>query len=295
MRCQTLQEPLLQVRDVSVTFANAKRQDGSSQVLRSVSFDLAPGERLGLLGESGSGKSTCAKALLELLPPSAKVTGEIKFAGHTLLRKHSTRLPLRSESMTQPSSEMAKLHALGIQMVFQDPFSSLDPRQRIHDALVEVLTVRNINLKKLGKPQLPQKEHENLISSVTEEVGLCPEHLCRLPSELSGGQLQRIAIARALLLEPQVLVADEAVSALDLSLQAQIITLLEQLCRRRNLAVLFISHDLKLVRYFCDRVIVLSRGEIVDSGDVEHVFNLPQSGYTRELISSAIHRMPLQI
>ena len=244
---------LLTVEHVSVRY-------GALEAVRSVSLSLAAGETLGLVGESGCGKSSLGRAILALEPV---VAGRIGFDGvsvHTL--KGAGLKQFRREA----------------QMVFQDPFGSLNPRLSVGAAIEEVLFVH-----KIGKNRTGRRER---VAELFEDVGLSPDWLRRYPHEFSGGQRQRIGIARALALEPKLLVADEPVSALDVSVQADIVQLLKKLQRERALAYLFIGHDLAVVREMSDRIAVMFNGEIVETGTSDQVCDDPQHDYTRKLLSA---------
>lgn len=283
-------ETLLTVSQLSVGFAGARRKGPNHrkpvhQILNGVSFDVAPGQRVGILGESGSGKSTCARAIAGLLPDDSMVSGRVVLKGKTLLDttgvdQEESALPSHSKLNRTPRRDY-----LPLQFVFQDPSSSMDPRQKIGSALAEVIRVGAHH-----KGQIAPERSDVLskLIAALNEVGVDPSFAERYPHELSGGQLQRVAIAKALLLEPNLLIADEAVSALDLSLQAQIIALLDRLAESRSLAILFISHDLKLVRYFCEQIVILKDGQVAESGPTESVFLQPQSSYTRDLIRASV-------
>ncbi|WP_075181275.1 microcin C ABC transporter ATP-binding protein YejF [Pantoea sp. 1.19] len=254
--------PLLRVTDLRVAFpirrGLLRRTVDSVQALKSLSFSLRPGESLGLVGESGSGKSTAGLALLRLIASQ----GEIWFADrplHTLNRRQM--LPLRRQ----------------IQVVFQDPNASLNPRLTVAQIVAEGLEVHH--------PQLNRAARDARVIAALEEVGLPAESRHRYPAEFSGGQRQRIAIARALILEPQLVILDEPTSSLDRSVQKQILNLLRRLQQERQLAWLFISHDLEVVRALCHQVVVLRRGEVVEQGETEAVFSAPQQAYTRQLLS----------
>ncbi len=231
-----------------------------TSVVRSVSFDIRRGEMMGLVGESGSGKSTLGRAMLGLLKPLA---GSIWFHQTDLAKIDPTAWPL-------------KRHQL--QLVFQDPYSSLNPRMTIGEAIGEPLRVHG---KVSGR-----SDEKNQVQNWLERVQLKREHYDRYPHEFSGGQRQRIVIARALALEPDFLVCDESVSALDVSIQAQVLNLLNDLRRDLGFTCLFISHDLGVVRYLCDRMIVLKQGQLVEAGDTEQVCQSPQDSYTRHLLAS---------
>lgn len=287
-------DTLLSVQRLSVSFPRSGRRSAgggksAERILDGVTFEVAPGQRIGILGESGSGKSTCARAIAGLLPAEAWVDGVVILNGKRLL---DTAAPAQQRTTQRlagaGSSRTQRRDFLPLQFVFQDPFSSMDPRQKIGKALAEVIRVRAFNM---GRPAPDRPSICKKLSAALSEVGVDVSLAERYPHELSGGQLQRVAIARALLLQPQLLIADEAVSALDLSLQAQIVALLDRLVEQRKLAILFISHDLKLVRYFCERVIVLRNGKIADSGRTEDVFTRPESDYTHELIRAAVDKV----
>ena len=249
-------EPLLEVRGLSKSF-------GGVPAVRDVSFDLAAAETLGVVGESGSGKTTLARCVLRAIEPDA---GTVRFrAAGGWAPLHSLRerelIPLRRE----------------MQMIFQDPFSSLNPRMTVRRILEEPLLIHG------------ERDREKRLRAVVEmlaRVRLDADALTRYPHAFSGGQRQRIGIARALMLRPSLVVCDESVSALDVSVQARIINLLEDLQRELGLAYLFVAHDLAVVRHICDRVLVMHRGRVVESGPVEQVFERPREDYTRLLLSA---------
>lgn len=254
--------PLLQVEKLRVSFPIRRgifrRVVADNTVVNSVSFTLRRGETLGLVGESGSGKSTTGLALLRLIASS----GAIIFDGipvQGLSRKKL--LPLRHR----------------IQVVFQDPNSSLNPRLNVLQIIEEGLRVH--------QPQLTPAAREEAVVRTMQEVGLDPESRWRYPAEFSGGQRQRIAIARALILKPQLMVLDEPTSSLDRTVQAQILALLKSLQQKHQLAYIFISHDLQVVRALCHQVIVLRQGEVVEQGECQRVFNAPEQAYTRQLMA----------
>jgi microcin C transport system ATP-binding protein len=260
----TQSKPLLKVKSLHVGFpvrsGLLKRTVAEKQVVQDLSFTLRPGESLGLVGESGSGKSTTGLALLRLIASR----GEVWFDDqplHTLNRKQLQ--PLRPR----------------IQVVFQDPNSSLNPRMTVQQVIAEGLAVH--------RPELSAAEQEAKVIAVMEEVGLDAESRSRYPAEFSGGQRQRIAIARALILQPQLIVLDEPTSSLDRSVQKQILTLLRRLQQQHQLAYVFISHDLQVVRALCHQLIVLRQGEVVEQGECEALFNAPATEYTRQLLASA--------
>ena len=254
-------ELLLQVKNLSKDF-------GSSRVVDNVSFELYRGETLGLVGESGSGKSTVARMVLRLLEPTE---GQV-----LLYDKHTDGSPRTLDLLTLSPNAMRKLRRkLGI--VFQDPYAALDPRMTVRQTLCEPFAIHR---------QRPQEGIEARLAAMLAEVGLDASALRRYPHEFSGGQRQRINIARALALRPEFLVLDEPVSALDVSVGAQIINLLRELQQRHGLTCLFISHSMPLVRYLCDRVAVMQGGRLVEIGDALQVCESPRSEYTRALIAA---------
>ncbi|MBH2811362.1 microcin C ABC transporter ATP-binding protein YejF [Serratia liquefaciens] len=255
--------PLLKVENLQVSFpikrGLLRRTVGHHYALKDLSFELKAGESVGLVGESGSGKSTTGLALLRLL--SAK--GAMWFNGQ----------PLHQFSMKQMLPYRSQM-----QIVFQDPFSALNPRLNVLQIIAEGLEVHQ---------KLSAEQREQRVTEVLQEVGLDPALRHRYPTEFSGGQRQRIAIARALILQPQLLILDEPTSSLDKSVQAQILTLLKSLQQRHRLAYLFISHDLQVVRSLCHQVIVLRQGEVVEQGDCQTIFNSPAAAYTQQLLQLA--------
>ena len=231
-----------------------------------VSFDLRRGESLGLVGESGCGKSTTARAVIGLHKPTK---GSVKLDGVEL---------------SQLSARAWLPHRRRMQMIFQDPYASLDPRQTVGSILAEPLTIH-----KMGKP----RERRLRTLALLDAVGLNPRHINRYPHEFSGGQRQRVGIARALALEPDVIICDEPVSALDVSIQAQVINLLKELQERFHLAYLFIAHDLAVVRHLCTRVAVMYLGRVVEIADREALFEQPSHPYTRALLSAVPQADPV--
>jgi peptide/nickel transport system ATP-binding protein len=263
-------EPLLEVHGLVKHFPLARgvivqRQIGAVKAVDGIDLTLAPGETLGLVGETGCGKSTTARLIMRLLDATG---GEIRFAGADVTR-------LRGAPLRALRRELA--------MVFQDPYSSLNPRRTVGSIVAEPLTIHGLAPDRAARRRRVQQ--------LLETVGLHPEHYNRYPHEFSGGQRQRIGLARALALSPKLLIADEPVSALDVSIQAQILNLLRELQRELGLTLLFISHDLSVVRYMCERVAVMYRGKIVESGPTESLYDSPQHHYTRELLA-AVPRIP---
>jgi peptide/nickel transport system ATP-binding protein len=252
-------EPLLRVEEVSKRY-------GSLLALQKASFSLMPGETLAVVGESGSGKSTLAKTLLLLEEPSS---GAAFYKGRDLFR-----LPARDLFAMRRE----------IQMVFQDPTQSLNPRMTAAQLISEAWAIH---------PELlPKAKWADRVAELLGLVGLAPDHARRYPHQFSGGQRQRIAIARALALDPRLIICDEAVSALDVSIQAQVIRLLAKLRRELNLSYLFIAHDLPVVRDFADRVIVMQGGNIVEIGTTEQIFTAPAQAYTRALLDASLEADP---
>jgi len=254
--------PLLDVRHLVKHFVRTHGLFQPPSVVRAVddvSFSIEEGEMFGLVGESGSGKSTTGRCILRLVEPSS---GDVLF---------------RDENVLQFSRARMRLARRDMQIVFQDPYSSLNPRMRVGDIVEEPLVIH-----KLGDKSARRQRVQELF----ELVGLEPTHLARYPHEFSGGQRQRIGIARALALNPALIVADEAVSALDVSIQAQVVRLLIDLQERLKLTYLFIAHDLRLVEDICSRVAVMYLGKIVELADTTQLFAAPRHPYTQALLSA---------
>jgi oligopeptide transport system ATP-binding protein len=245
--------PLLEVADLSVRF-------DSRDALHDVSFELYPGETVGLVGESGSGKTTLARAILRLLRPAH---GRIEFLGTDLLNI---------------TAQLLRARRRDLQIVFQDPLASLNPRMSVDAALAEPL--------KIFEPQLSSSARSERIRAMLERVGLSAQAGARYPHEFSGGQCQRIAIARAMILRPKLLVCDEAVSSLDVSIQGQIVNLLMDLQREMGMAMLFISHNLAVVRHLSHRVMVIYAGRLVEIAGSDALFGAPLHPYTRALLAA---------
>jgi ABC-type oligopeptide transport system ATPase subunit len=254
--------PLVEVRNLVKHFARGGGWFRPKTVVRAVdgvSFSIEEGETFALVGESGSGKSTTGRCMLRLVEPTA---GEVLFRGEDVLGFSSGRMRAARREM---------------QMVFQDPYSSLNPRMRASAIVEEPLVIHKIGSK---------RDRRDRVAELFRVVGLDPGHLDRYPHEFSGGQRQRIGLARALALEPSLVVLDEPVSALDVSVQAQVVNLLLDLQQRLGLTYLFIAHDLRLVRQICNRVAVMYRGRIVELGPAESLFDAPAHDYTRALLTA---------
>ncbi len=259
----TAAAPLLQVRDLAKQYRLPRQQlwqrPQMVQALVGVSFELQRGKSLGIVGESGSGKSTLARLVMALEAPSA---GQVLFNGVDLHRL--------------APGELRRARA-GFQMVFQDPYGSLDPRRKIGQTVAEPL---------VALQAAPRSEQRERAAAMLDAVGLRAADLDKYPHEFSGGQRQRIAIARALITQPQLIVADEPVSALDVSVQAQVLNLMQDLQERFGVAYLFISHDLAVIDLVCDHVIVLQQGRVVEAGPADALFNAPKHDYTKRLIGA---------
>ena len=249
---------LVEVKHLKQYFGSKKNV---VKAIDDISFDIFEGETFGLVGESGSGKSTTGRALLRLYKPT---DGEILFEGKDIanLKKGKELLEFRKEA----------------QMIFQDPYASLDGRMKVRDIIAE-----GIDIHGLAKTA---EERDAMVDELLETVGLNKEHANRYPHEFSGGQRQRIGIARALAVNPKFIVCDEAISALDVSIQAQIVNLLKRLQKEIGLTYLFIAHDLSMVKYISDRIAVMYRGRIVEMGSADCVYNNPQHPYTKSLLSA---------
>jgi peptide/nickel transport system ATP-binding protein/oligopeptide transport system ATP-binding protein len=258
-------EPLLEVRGLVKHYpidrgVMLRRNVGVVRAVDGIEFEVMRGETFGIVGESGSGKSTTARLIARLLEPTA---GEVRFAGRDITALHGRSLKeVRRE----------------LQMVFQDPYSSLNPRKTIGSIVAEPLVIHRVHPDRGARRRAVQE--------LMDTVGLNPEHYNRYPHEFSGGQRQRVGIARALALGPKLLIADEPVSALDVSIQAQVLNLLRDLQRRLGLTMVFISHDLSVIRHMCDRIAVMHDGRIVELASNEALYSAPREPYTRELLAA---------
>ena len=253
-----LNEVLVSVRNMEVTFGSKRNK---FVAVHGVSFDIYKGETFGLVGESGSGKTTIGRAIIRINPMS---DGEVIYKGEKITGKISREL---DKKVTQQ-----------IQMIFQDPMASLNERAKVDYIVSEgLLNVRH---------DLSREQRSELVSKALLEVGLMPEFASRFPHEFSGGQRQRIGIARSLIMEPEFIIADEPISALDVSIRAQVLNLLGRLQKERGLTYLFIAHDLSVMRFICDRIAVIHKGVIVELAETEKLFAHPLHPYTRALLSA---------
>ena len=266
-----MEEHILKVRDLVVDFpifgGIMQRQIDSVHAVKKVSFDLLKGETLGIVGESGSGKSTLGNAILNVLnltAPDVQIDGKIFLN----INDHSVDI------LNLKKNEMKK-YRKHIQMIFQDPYSSLNPRMLVKDIVKESLDINST---------LTENEKIEKVHWLLDKVGLSAEQSNRYPHEFSGGQRQRIGIARALATEPEIVIADEPVSALDVSIQAQIINLMMDLQKEFDLSIIFIAHDLSVVKHISDRVGVMNLGELVEINETGQIFSDPQHDYTKELL-----------
>ncbi len=254
--------PFLEVKNLSKSFRltdSLGRTAGQLVAVNNLSLSLQRGETLGLVGESGCGKSTTGKLILRLLQPDS---GQIIFAG---------------EDLSQLSPRQMRPYRRRIQMIFQDPFSSLNPRMTVGSILKEPLLIHHLT---------PPRQVRDRVIELLEEVGLTAEHEQRYPHEFSGGQRQRVGIARALAVEPQLIIADEPVSALDLSVQAQILNLLQKFQKKHNLSYLFIAHDLAVIEHVSDRIAVMYLGKIVELTSADELYKNPRHPYTEALLNA---------
>ncbi len=271
---ESTQRPLVEALQLTKDYAQPGTGNKPVRVVDGVSFTISRGETLGLVGESGSGKSTVARMLLRLIEPAS---GEVHFDGNNLLA-------VRGSELRQLRRRM--------QIVFQDPYAALNPRLRVRDIISEPFLIHKKEIRReLANQRLSGSQNQNRslaqrVSELLKAVGLDDSALSRYPHEFSGGQRQRINIARALALRPQFLVLDEPVSALDVSVGAQVINLLRQLQRDFGLTYLFISHSMPLVRYLCTRIAVMQRGRLVEIGDCDQVCEHPREKYTQQLIAA---------
>ena len=258
-------EPLLDVKDLKQHFKVSRKF--TVKAVNGVSFQIYLGETYGLVGESGSGKSTIGRSIIRLYDPTA---GKMIFDGSDISGK---------------LSEKDKKHLrTNMQMIFQDPMACLNPRKKVLDIIAQ-----GLDIHKLYKTK---EEREEKVYKILEKVGLSKEHANRYPHQFSGGQRQRIGIARALIMNPKLIIADEAISALDVSIQAQVVNLMKDIQKETNTAFLFIAHDLSMVKYISDRIGVLHLGYLLETGTTEEIFSNPIHPYTKSLISAIPHPNP---
>ena len=265
-------EQVLSVRDLDITF---KTTAGPVHAIRGVNIDLYKGETVALVGESGSGKSVTMKAAMGILAQNAIVnSGSIEFSYH-----HADGSP-ETVDLLQKDKKWIRRHINGkrIAMVFQDPMASLNPRKKVEDIIGEGLDIHH-----LCKTQAERREK---VEKILAKVGLAPEHAERYPHQFSGGQRQRVGIARALIMNPKLIIADECISALDVSIQAQVVNLMKDIQQETGTAYLFIAHDLSMVKYISDRIGVLHLGHLLETGTTEEIFEHPIHPYTRSLLSA---------
>ena len=260
-----MSEPLLKVENLKQHFPVSRQF--TIKAVNGVSFEVYPGETYGLVGESGSGKTTIGRSIIRLYDPT---DGKITFNGREISGKLSadTRKMLRAE----------------MQMIFQDPMASLNPRKKVEDIIGEGLDIHHTCHSKA--------ERSALIAEMLKKVGLSPEHASRYPHQFSGGQRQRVGIARALIMQPKLIIADECISALDVSIQAQVVNLMKDIQQETGCAYLFIAHDLSMVKYISDRIGVLHLGYMVEAGTKEEIFSHPVHPYTKSLLSAIPHPNP---
>jgi oligopeptide transport system ATP-binding protein len=252
-------EPLLEVRGLKQYFPVSKTF--TVKAVDDVSFKVYPGETYGLVGESGSGKSTIGRSIIRLYDPTA---GTITFSGMDISGKMSRQTQKDLRCM--------------MQMVFQDPMASLNPRKKIKDIIGEALDIHHVCKT--------NKERDQKVEAILQKVGLAKEHADRYPHQFSGGQRQRVGIARALILNPKLIIADECISALDVSIQAQVVNLMKDIQEELGTAYLFIAHDLSMVKYISDRIGVLHLGHLLETGTTEEIFSNPIHPYTKSLLSA---------
>ena len=265
-------EPILKLEGLKKHFNTTtggafNKQKAVLKAVDGIDLEVAPGETIGLVGESGCGKTTAGRTILKLYEPT---DGKIIFDG---------------EDITNLSPAKMKPYRRQMQMIFQDPYASLNPRQTIGTIIANMFDIQGIT---------PPGGVENEVRGLMERVGLNPEHINRYPHEFSGGQRQRIGVARAIALKPKLIVADEPVSALDVSIQAQVVNLLEDLQNEFNLSYIFVAHDLSVVQHISDRVVVMYLGKVMEQADKVDLFNIPRHPYTKALLSAVPVADPIE-
>ena len=268
-----MDKPILKIKNLNVEYplfgGILQREVSCVHAVKNLSIDIPEGKTVGIVGESGSGKSTLGKAILNVLNLTAP---DVRIKGEVLLNENGTYIDI----MSLPKKELVAYRPK-MQMIFQDPFSSLNPRMIVKDIIREPLDIHTT---------LSQNEKDEKVRWLLEKVGLSREQEMRYPHEFSGGQRQRIGIARALATEPKIIIADEPVSALDVSIQAQVINLMMDLQEEFNLTILFIAHDLSVVKHISSNIGVMYLGNLVESGDSETIFAKPQHDYTKKLLKA---------
>ena len=260
-----MNNPLLKVTNLRQHFEISR--NFTVKAVNGVSFEIYPGETYGLVGESGSGKTTIGRSIIRLYDPT---DGEIIFNGKNI-----------SGNLDKETRQMLRKD---MQMIFQDPMSSLNPRKKVSDIIGEGLDIHHLYSS--------LKERSDIIGSILQKVGLSPAHAERYPQQFSGGQRQRIGIARALVMNPKLIIADECISALDVSIQAQVVNLMKDIQEETNCAYLFIAHDLSMVKYISDRIGVLHKGWLVETGTAKEIFSNPIHPYTKSLLSAVPYPNP---
>lgn len=258
-------EKLIELKDLQITFGSGKKK---FVAVDHVNFDIYKGETFSLVGESGSGKTTIGRSIIRLYNPTA---GRITFGGVDI----SGKLDAKTEKMLRTQ----------MQMIFQDPMACLNPRKKVVDIIAQGLDVHDMCQNRV--------ERNEKVAAMLEKVGLAPEHAARYPHQFSGGQRQRVGIARALIMNPRLIIADECISALDVSIQAQVVNLMKDLQEETGCAYLFIAHDLSMVKYISDRIGVLHLGYLVETGTTEEIFSNPIHPYTQSLLSAIPHPNPI--
>jgi oligopeptide transport system ATP-binding protein len=259
-------KPLLEVKELKQYFKISRKF--TVKAVNGVSFEIYPGETYGLVGESGSGKSTIGRSIIRLYDPTA---GTINFDGVDI-----------SHKLSEKENQHLRIN---MQMIFQDPMACLNPRKKVLDIIAQGLDIHHLYNSK--------EEREEKVYNILEKVGLSKEHATRFPHQFSGGQRQRIGIARALIMNPKLIIADEAISALDVSIQAQVVNLMKDIQRDTNTALLFIAHDLSMVKYISNRIGVLHLGHLLETGTTEEIFRNPIHPYTKSLLSAIPHPNPI--
>ncbi|MDB4859549.1 ATP-binding cassette domain-containing protein [Candidatus Marinimicrobia bacterium] len=268
-----MSDPILKIKNLSVEFplfgGILQREVAKVNAVKNLSVDIEQGKTIGIVGESGSGKSTLGKAILNVLKLTAP---DVRVSGEVWLKEGDDYVDILSLSKNELQVYRPKM-----QMIFQDPFSSLNPRMLVKDIIKEPLDIHT---------DLSIKDKTDKVNMLLEKVGLSKEQSTRYPHEFSGGQRQRIGIARALATEPKIIIADEPVSALDVSIQAQVINLMMDLQEEFNLTILFIAHDLSVVKHISEEIAVMYLGELVEFNSTKEIFNKPQHSYTKKLLKA---------